>query len=167
MLSKNYFNRCILAALLLQAACATAQQNPPTTPLNQPATPTQSDTPVQPAVKPVGNLPPLPQSQDPTRVSDHFNKTFRDLTRGSGQSQINKGTPIKLPAITLVALAMSGGRPATALIEIDKTRYMVKKGEDLTFIGTSGEVVTLHVDQISKAAVRITLNPYDETIVLH
>lgn len=71
-----------------------------------------------------------------------------------------------IPHVTLKARLVLPGKPAVALIQVDKQLYLVRQGSELNLLGDRGGMVVLQVEAVDRSEVRILMHPLNQLLTL-
>ncbi len=109
--------------------------------------------------------------RDPTAMNGNFRRALRRLpnhnTAVSGQSETIRATAeLGLPEVELVGKVFSENRPATVILKAKGKIYHFEEGDKISRV-INHEVVTFHVQEISRHAVRIFITPFNKTLIFN
>lgn len=117
--------------------------------------------PLPPVVKPAPPGPDMDKSKlkelpDPTEPGPGFQEFFNKNKQGPA-------APPRVPGIALKGKIVGGKQPPAVLLEVDgKLQLVTEKGEL-----SLGGYLTIRVEEINAAEVRILVQPLQQWIVLH
>jgi hypothetical protein len=113
-----------------------------------------------------------PEARDPTKVSPRFEKTFRELneeTRPPGRP----GGPAAAGSETLPDIRLLGrichheGSAGVAMLRVgDQIVHARADGEQTTVLH-NGQPLLLRVDLIDESSVRLHVQPFNISLILH
>jgi len=105
---------------------------------------------------------PLPQLNDPTRLTGTFREALRKIRSGSGASDGGQ----QIPDITLAGKTYSeDGKKSSALLKIKERLYFVKPGTRFS-INYNQQLYDIKVNEIDLQGVQITIFPANEVLIL-
>jgi hypothetical protein len=104
--------------------------------------------------------------RDPTAMNSNFRRALSRLSNHDAvapeqQSEtIEATTELGLPEVELVGKVFSENRPATVILKAKGKIYHFEEGDKISRV-INHEVVTFHVQEISRHAVRIFITPFE------
>ncbi len=108
--------------------------------------------------------------RDPTVMSGNFRKALRDRPNSQVEERyepaVDENGELLLPEIELVAKVLNeNGRSSIVLKAIGKY-YHFEEGDRLSKV-INHQVVTMHVQEISKHTVRLFIAPFNKTLIFN
>ncbi|NOQ14361.1 MAG: hypothetical protein GQ583_07795 [Methyloprofundus sp.] len=108
--------------------------------------------------------------RDPTALSNNFRKALRNLpvVGDSTDDDQNKKDlrALGIPEIDLVAKVFSEHAPATVVLKANGKYHHFEEGDQISKV-INNEVVTMHVQEISKHTVRLLIMPFNKTLIFN
>ncbi|MCK5354232.1 MAG: hypothetical protein KAJ63_03875 [Methyloprofundus sp.] len=108
--------------------------------------------------------------RDPTALSNNFRKALRNLPvvgDSTGNDQDKKDLrALGIPEIELVAKVFSEHAPATVVLKANGKYHHFEEGDQISKV-INNEVVTMHVQEISKHTVRLLIMPFNKTLIFN
>ena len=107
--------------------------------------------------------------RDPTAMSENFRKALRNLP---ANSPVQSGTDqrelkdLGLPEIEMVGKIFSENAPATVVLKANGKYHHFEEGDQISRV-INDQVVTLHVQEISKHNVRLLIMPFNKTLIFN
>jgi len=105
--------------------------------------------------------------RDPTVMSANFRKALSNLPGNSEDAaQASTTKALGLPDIELVAKVLGGGELNSVVFKANDKYFHFEEGDQISKV-INKQVVTLHVQEISKHTVRLLVMPFNKTLIFN
>lgn len=109
--------------------------------------------------------------RDPTEMSNNFRQALRNLPNYSSAQDKDASTSedfkaLGLPEIELVAKVFSENGPPTVVLKAKGKYHHFEEGDKVSKV-IKNQVITIHIQEISKNGVRLVVMPFNKILILN